>query len=74
MQTDIWELLKRQGLSFLLLGIMTAFFYNQNKELADEIDDCNQAIIDKYQDENERLMLVIEANTMALERINAKLD
>ncbi len=74
MQTTLIDMLKKQGLSFLLLGVAVYFFYGQYNVLSDKINDCNQAIIDHYERENEKLYEVIERNTMALDRINEKME
>lgn len=65
----IFEVLKRQGVSFLLLGIAVWYFYTENKELRGQIHDLQVDTIRNYQTDNAQMRQVIERNTFVIESI-----
>ena len=63
----ILDLLKKQGLSFVLLGIAVWYFYGEVKRVNEKADRCQSSIIEMYQD-------VIIRNTRAMEDMNWYLE
>lgn len=68
-RTLVWilEVLKTQGLSFLLLGIAVWYLQGQNNELRREISLCNE---DKYNG----MLEVLRQNTIALKLLKIQGD
>jgi phosphoglycerate-specific signal transduction histidine kinase len=66
----IIESVKRQGFSWLLTALAVWFFYNQTQTMQQKIDDCNNTIIEMYQNDRETLIKVLQTNTDALEKLN----
>jgi len=77
------KLLEKQGVPFLLLIVAIAFFYQKTESMESErqadkkvfqekLDVCQAAIIDMYKEDRKQLIIVLEANTRALERVNCK--
>lgn len=63
----ILDLLKKQGLSFVILGVAVWYFYGEVKRLNDKADLCQNSIIEMYQN-------VIISNTMAIDNMNWYLE
>lgn len=70
MPTDkFFEILKKQGLSFLLLGIAVWYFYTENKELRNEVRTLQSDVISKYQMDNVEMRKAIDRNTFVIETL-----
>lgn len=67
--TFVWllDLLKKQGLSFVLLGFAVWYFYGEVQRLNQKVEMYQSRIIELYQG-------VILENTDALKRVNIELD
>lgn len=65
----ILEQLRLHGLSFLLMGVAVWYLHSRDVELRNEVKLCNQSMIDMYRIERKELRKVIEANTIALQKI-----
>lgn len=63
----ILDLLKKQGLSFVLLGVAVWYFYGEVKHLQDKADLCQNSVIELYQK-------VIMENTDLLKRVEKELS
>jgi hypothetical protein len=63
----ILDLLKKQGLSFVLLGVAVWYFYIEVKRLEEKADLCQNRIIELYQN-------VIIRNTHTLEDVSWYLE
>ena len=63
------ETLKKQGLSFLILGCVVFYFYNELKELKTEVKVCNDTIITIYEQNSSEMKEVIIRNTEVFHRI-----
>jgi len=61
------EMLKKQGLSFVLLGAAVWYFYGEVQRLENKADICQDNIIDLYQN-------VILQNTEVMKQVNQELD
>lgn len=67
------EALKKQGLSFLILGGIVFYFYAELKEVRREVKVCNDTVIELYKMKNDELKDVIVRNTEALNRIESRI-
>lgn len=69
---NVWfivlETLAKQGLSFLLLGVAIWYFNEQNNKLETRVFDCNSRIVEVYEEQNDRLLELVENNNKALEQ------
>ena len=65
--TWLLDLLKKQGLSFVLLGFAVWYFYGEVKRLEEKADLCQSKIITLYQE-------VIIRNTHTLEDVTWYLE
>jgi hypothetical protein len=63
----ILDLLKKQGLSFVLLGVAVWYFYGEVRRLEEKADLCQNRIIELYQN-------VIIRNTHTLEDVSWYLE
>lgn len=70
--TYILEQLRLHGLSFLLLGAITYYFFTKVEALSEEVKACNNEVITVYREERNELSKVIERNTIALEKLERK--
>lgn len=61
------DLLKKQGLSFVILGVAIWYFYGEVKRLNEKADQCQQGIIQMYQE-------IVIRNTRAMEDMNWYLE
>lgn len=68
------ETLKKQGLSFLILGCVVFYFYNELKDLKTEVKVCNDTIISIYSSQTDEMKEVIIRNTEVFHRIEKILD
>jgi len=68
------EALKKQGLSFLILGAVVFYFYSELRELKSEVRACNDTIIGIYNVHTAEMKEVIIRNTQAFERIEKLID
>ena len=68
------EQLRFHGLSFVLLGLAVWYFYTVNSQLQQDIKDCNEKIIEIYSNQQMQFREVIQKNTIALDKLTAKLD
>lgn len=76
MLKELFEILKKQGLSFVVMGISIWYFYIQQEKLQEkqqqmqvEMQQCNDSFIEYMKDNQVMLIRVIEKNTMALETL-----
>lgn len=69
---NVWfivlETLAKQGLSFLLLGVAIWYFNEQNNKLETRVFDCNSRIVEVYEEQNDRLLELVENNNRALQQ------
>jgi hypothetical protein len=65
----LFEILKRQGISFLLLGIAVWYFYTENKELRGELKDLQSDVIRNYQNDNAKMREAIDRNTFVIQSL-----
>lgn len=63
------ETLKKQGISFFILGCIVFYFYSELKELKAEVKLCNDTIVSIYSTNNSDMKEVIIRNTEAFLRI-----
>jgi hypothetical protein len=68
------EALKKQGLSFLILGGVVFYFYGELKEVRREVKNCQATIVEIYQIKNDELKDVIIRNTEALNKIESRIN
>ena len=78
MMTEIYKYsldqLKKHGLPMIMLAIAVLYFHNRQVALEAKIESCNDEIIEIYKEREERIIAVIQANTMAWERVALKLE
>ena len=67
--TDIFLVLKNQGLSFSLLALFAYYSMHQVEELRGKVDSCFERQIEKMEQKNQEYIQIIERNTQALERL-----
>ena len=69
---NVWfivlETLAKQGLSFLLLGVAIWYFNEQNNKLETRVFECNSRIVEVYEEQNDRLLELVENNNRALQQ------
>ncbi|MCB0707422.1 MAG: hypothetical protein KDC34_19030 [Saprospiraceae bacterium] len=71
---QVWEVLKQQGISFILLFGMTYFLWIELQEVKAENKACNSKVVETLVElviENQR---VIDRNTAAFSAMGSKLD
>lgn len=79
----LMDSVKKQGFSFLLIGLMTYYFYNQNQvievkfetkleRMEEKVEILQERIIEYNTKDRLDLMKVVEANTYALENFKCK--
>lgn len=56
----------KQGLPFLLLLIMSWYFYDQNAKLERKIDDCNSNTIAIYQLKSDTLLKIMSESNQVM--------
>lgn len=61
------EQLKDKGFHVLLLVIAVYFLYNRQNDLEVKIDACNESKFELLENMNNRMVEVIERNTIALQ-------
>ena len=64
------EQLKTHGLPFVLLALAVTWFNEKNKQLDAKLDICNQAIIKAYQENQTKMIEVIERNSSAFKALD----
>jgi hypothetical protein len=67
--TDVFLVLKNQGLSFSLLALFAYYSMQQVEELRGKVDSCFEGQIEKMEQKNQEYLQIIERNTQALERL-----
>ena len=67
--TDVFLVLKNQGLSFSLLALFAYYSMQQVEELRGKVDSCFETQIEKMEQKNQEYLQIIERNTQALERL-----
>ncbi len=67
------DMIRKQGLSFLLLAAAVFFFYKDNSDLRKRIDDCNNNTITYFNEERSLFYEVIGENTATLKEIQQNL-
>ena len=67
--TDLFIVLKNQGLSFSLLALFAYYSMQQVEELRGKVDSCFETQIEKMEQKNQEYLQIIERNTQALERL-----
>jgi len=70
----ILEILRTQGLSFLLLGVAVWYLQSQNMELRRDVLNCQSTQIEYLTTKTETLTKTLESNTTALNRIVAVIE
>jgi hypothetical protein len=77
----LFELIKNQGLSFLLLGTMTYYFYDnlailqsEIKVLNTEIRECDKKILEVYKNDHMELRKLLIEHKRVMEKIINKID
>lgn len=63
------ETLKKQGISFFILGCVVFYFYGELNELKKEVKLCNDTIVSIYSSNNSEMKEVIIRNTEVFLRI-----
>ncbi len=64
----ILQVLAKQGFSFMLLGLAVWYVTSQNQKMEARLNACNDTVISVYQEQNERLLDLVENNNRALEQ------
>lgn len=59
--------LKDKGFHVLLLVLAVYFLYDRQNDLEDKIDACNESKFELLENMNQKMIEVIERNTIALE-------
>lgn len=60
------NVLAKQGISFLLLGVMAYYFQTQTIALQEKTETCNEKIIEMYREQSKENREVIRQNTEAI--------
>lgn len=71
--TLILEALRAKGIDFLFLGLAVMYFYTENQEVKAQATACASAHIEFVKQENNELKVILQRNTVALEKILEKL-
>lgn len=71
--TFFLEALRKKGIDFLLFGLAIWYVVLENKEVRSEASACAEARLEYMRDENSHLKVLVERNTIALEKILEKL-
>ena len=64
------SILRRQGMSFLLLALAVYFLQKENNSIRKEILSCEKEKIELLKEQNRSLEKVINVNTMAVTTLN----
>lgn len=70
----LMEALKKQGLSFLILGAVVIYFHNELNDVRKEVKLCNDTIVEIYSKKTDELKDVIIRNTEALNKIESRIS
>lgn len=70
LKTQLWQMVKRQGLSFVLILGLAYIFWAENQDLRKQIQDSNQEIKDYYKNDNAEMRKVVERSNEVIERNN----
>lgn len=61
--------IQRHGLVFVLMLLGLMWFYKQHMELTKEVKDCNNAMLQIYQENQTKMEDVINRNTLSWEQL-----
>lgn len=70
----ISEAIRKQGLSFILLGAITYFFYLQLEGVKEEFRSCNAEVIRLHDERNKEMMELIIQNRELIARNTAAFE
>lgn len=70
LKAQLWAMVKRQGLSFILIMGLAYIFWSENQDLRKQIQDSNQEIKDYYKTDNAEMRKVVERSNEVIERNN----
>jgi len=65
------DLARKQGVSFIIMCIAVYVMYNRQLSLEQEIQLCNDEIVQYMKDQNEHLSDLLDRNNKALEALAA---
>jgi hypothetical protein len=68
------EVIKKQGISFIILSCIVYYFYVEMQELKAEFNACNQNLMQLYSSHSTQMQEVIIRNTQAFEKIEAIIE
>ncbi len=79
MQKSNWyqlvlQQIQKHGTAFMAVALMAYIFYTQGQISNEKSDACNEQLIEVYKESQERMILVIEHNSFALDRLSEKLE
>jgi hypothetical protein len=69
-KAQLWLMVKRQGISFIIILGVTYFFYRENVQMRVEIKNANDEIKTYYKTDNAEMRRVIERSNDVMERNN----
>jgi hypothetical protein len=72
LKTPIWEIVKNHGLSFMLLAVMTWYFYQQQLDMQYKIQKCHEGLLEFYKNDHLELRVLIKENRDALKGLAKK--
>lgn len=67
--SDVFAIIKNQGISFTLLAIFSYYSISQVEQLRQKVDSCFQGQIENLEQKNKEYIQLIERNTKALETL-----
>ena len=67
---QLWLMIKRQGISFIIILAVAYFFFNENEKMRIDIKAANDEIKTYYKTDNAEMRRVIERSNEVMERNN----
>lgn len=67
---QLWLMIKRQGISFVVILAVAYFFYNENEKMRIDIKSANDEIKTYYKTDNVEMRRIIERSNDVIERNN----
>jgi hypothetical protein len=72
LKQPLWDIIKNQGLSFMLLAVMTWYFYQQQIDMQHKIEKCHEGVLEFYKNDHIELRVLIKENRDALKALTQK--
>lgn len=69
-RSDIWSLVRKQGLAYITMLFLAWYFYNENQKLKDDIQAAKTEVVNYYKNDNAEMRRVLIENNRIINRNN----